>query len=59
MVDTRVWAIQWKIAIVLELLGSMGLMLVVASQAPWHAEWWAPSGWLVYLAFAYRRWMKL
>jgi hypothetical protein len=50
---------QLYTAIILELLGTCGVMLTVALYAPWHAALWAPSGWLVYLAFAYRRWMHL
>lgn len=49
----------WRIAILLELIGSLGIAIAVTITAPWHAELWAPSGWLVYLAFAYRRWMHL
>jgi hypothetical protein len=50
---------QWYIAIGLELAGSFCLMIAVATQAPWNATLWAPASYLVYLAFAYRRWMRL
>ena len=51
--------LQWAMSVWLELIGSVGLMLVVAARAPWDAPVWAPCGYLVYLAFAYRRWMRL
>ena len=49
---------QELVAVGLELVGSAALASVAAVYLP-HGGLWAPPAYLVYLAFAYRRWMKL